>query len=42
MRWWRGVAADPGQFGGDTPTGRFVAGALRREGDDKAGGCRGL
>ena len=34
IRWWRAAATDPQQFGGDMPTGRIVAGTLRRGGHD--------
>jgi haloalkane dehalogenase len=35
IRWWRSVAVDPDQLGGDMPTGRIVAGSLRRDGHDR-------
>lgn len=34
IRVWREMATDPGRFGGDMPTGRIVAGSLRRPGHD--------
>ncbi len=34
VRWWRDAAVDPDVLGGDMPTGRLVAGALRRPGHD--------
>ena len=34
IRWWRGAATDPAMLGGDMPTGRIVAGSLRRPGHD--------
>ncbi|MBK9178001.1 MAG: alpha/beta fold hydrolase [Acidimicrobiales bacterium] len=34
IRWWRQAALDPGQLGGDMPTGGVVAGALQRPGHD--------
>ena len=36
VRWWRGAATDPAMLGGDMPTGRIVAGSLRRPGHDAA------
>jgi haloalkane dehalogenase len=36
VRLWRQLATDPQQLGGDMPTGRIVAGTLRRGGHDKA------
>ncbi len=34
VRWWRDAALDPTRLGGDMPTGRIVAGTLRRPGHD--------
>jgi haloalkane dehalogenase len=34
IRWWRQAALDPTQLGGDMPTGRIVAGTMRRPGHD--------
>jgi haloalkane dehalogenase len=34
IRGWRAAALDPGKLGGDMPTGRIVAGSLRRPGHD--------
>ncbi len=34
VRWWRQAALDPEQLGGDMPTGRIVAGSMRRPGHD--------
>ena len=34
IHWWRVVALDPEQFGGNMPTGSLVAGSLRRPGHD--------
>jgi haloalkane dehalogenase len=34
IRWWRQAALDPAQLGGDMPTGRIVAGSMRRPGHD--------
>lgn len=31
VKWWHGAAVDPDQLGGDMPTGRIVAGTMRRE-----------
>lgn len=36
VRWWRQAAVDPEQFGGDMPTGRIVAGTMRRDDHDRA------
>lgn len=36
IRWWRQAALDPGQLGGDMPTGTVVAGTIRRPDVDKA------
>ena len=36
VRWWRAAAVDPDALGGDMPTGRIVAGTLRRPGHDVA------
>ncbi len=36
IRWWRQAALDPAQLGGDMPTGRIVAGTMRRPGHDTA------
>jgi haloalkane dehalogenase len=36
IRRWRAMATDPARLGGDMPTGRIVAGSLRREGHDRA------
>lgn len=36
LRWWRQMATDPTRLGGNMPTGRIVAGTLRRQGHDKA------
>lgn len=36
IRWWRQAALDPAQLGGDMPTGRIVAGSMRRPGHDTA------
>ncbi len=35
VRWWRQAALDPAQLGGDMPTGRIVAGSMRRDGHDR-------
>jgi haloalkane dehalogenase len=35
VRWWRQAAVDPEQFGGDMPTGRIVAGTMRRDDHDR-------
>ncbi len=35
VRWWRQAATDPEQFGGDMPTGRIVAGSMRRDHHDR-------
>jgi haloalkane dehalogenase len=37
IRGWREAATDPAKLGGDMPTGRIVAGTLRRAGHDLAG-----
>ncbi|MBI4935467.1 MAG: alpha/beta fold hydrolase [Actinobacteria bacterium] len=34
IRFWRQMALDPERLGGDMPTGRIVAGSLRRSGHD--------
>lgn len=36
IRGWRAAATDPNKLGGDMPTGRIVAGSLRRAGHDTA------
>ena len=36
VRAWREAALDPARLGGDMPTGRIVAGSLRRPGHDRA------
>ena len=36
IRWWRQAALDPAQLGGDMPTGRIVAGSMRRPDHDRA------
>lgn len=36
IRGWRAAATDPARLGGDMPTGRIVAGTLRRLGHDAA------
>ena len=36
IRGWRAAALDPSKLGGDMPTGRIVAGSLRRPGHDLA------
>ena len=36
VRWWRSAATNPEQLGGDMPTGRIVAGSMRREHADPA------
>lgn len=36
IRAWRAMALDPAALGGDMPTGRIVAGTLRRDGHDRA------
>jgi haloalkane dehalogenase len=36
VRWWRQAALDPEQLGGDMPTGRIVAGSMRRDHHDRA------
>jgi haloalkane dehalogenase len=36
VRGWRAAATDPAKLGGDMPTGRIVAGTLRRPGHDLA------
>jgi len=36
VRAWRAAAIDPNKLGGDMPTGRIVAGTLRRPGHDRA------
>lgn len=36
IRSWRAMATDPARLGGDMPTGRIVAGTLRRPGHDLA------
>lgn len=36
VRWWRQAALDPGQLGGDMPTGVIVAGTMHRPDVDKA------
>lgn len=40
MRGWRAAATDPSKRGGDMPTGRIVAGSLRRPGHDLAAVAR--
>ena len=35
IRGWRAAATDPNKLGGDMPTGRIVAGSLRRTGHDR-------
>ncbi|HEU4431143.1 MAG TPA: haloalkane dehalogenase [Myxococcota bacterium] len=35
VRAWRAAAIDPNKLGGDMPTGRIVAGSLRRPGHDR-------
>jgi haloalkane dehalogenase len=35
IRAWRAAALDPSKLGGDMPTGRIVAGSLRRPGHDR-------
>ncbi len=35
VRWWRQAALDPAQLGGDMPTGRIVAGSMRRDHHDR-------
>ena len=35
IRGWRAAATDPNKLGGDMPTGRIVAGSLRRPGHDR-------
>jgi haloalkane dehalogenase len=40
IRGWRAAATDPGKLGGDMPTGRIVAGSLRRPGHDLAAVAR--
>ena len=39
IRMWRQMATNPEQLGGDMPTGRIVAGSLRREGHDRSALC---
>ena len=34
IHWWRQMALDPEQFGGDMPAGAIVAGSLQRHGHD--------
>lgn len=40
IRGWRAAAIDPNKLGGDMPTGRIVAGSLRRPGHDVAAVAR--
>jgi haloalkane dehalogenase len=40
VRGWRAAATDPSKLGGDMPTGRNVAGSLRRPGHDLAAVAR--
>jgi haloalkane dehalogenase len=40
VRGWRAAATDPTKLGGDMPTGRIVAGTLRRPGHDLAAVAR--
>jgi haloalkane dehalogenase len=40
IRAWRAAATDPSKLGGDMPTGRIVAGTLRRAGHDRAAVAR--